>query len=159
MSKLPTDSVHHDSRDGAIEPGGVFKSGDVAVHRLSEGSNSAVSGIAVERSVELPRAAEEHESSGMTPITRASSSRDEPVENPVTVGTFDTMQSAIAKADALMETVAQRQSQIEEAQHKAEATLAEVNRIAAALTFSDALRERINATVARTRRLRSENGK
>jgi hypothetical protein len=37
--------------------------------------------------------------------------------------------------------------------------LAEVNRIAEAMTFSDSLRDRINATVARTRRLRGENGK
>jgi hypothetical protein len=36
--------------------------------------------------------------------------------------------------------------------------LDEVNRIAEALTFSNELRDRINATVARTKRLRGNDG-
>jgi hypothetical protein len=64
----------------------------------------------------------------------------------------------VAKVDALVQSVEQRQSQIEDAHNKAEAMLAEVSRIAEALTFSNALRDRINATVARTKRLRGNDG-
>jgi cell division septum initiation protein DivIVA len=73
--------------------------------------------------------------------------------------TLESLEASVAKVDALVQSVEQRQSQIEDAHQKAEAMLAEVNRIAEAMTFSDSLRDRINATVARTRRLRGENGK
>lgn len=159
MSKLPgTDD--HESGASHGEVTGVFKSGDMPVHRLNSGTNSAVSDVAVDRGADDFRADEligtEQE---LTPITRAPVSEEGPDPVVSVANTLENLEASVAKVDALVQSVEQRQSQIEEAHQKAEAMLAEVNRIAEAMTFSDTLRERINATVARTRRLRGENGK
>ena len=160
MTKLPTDMDQSDSGAAHGEVTGVFKSGDMPVQRLNSGTNSAVSDVAVERGAEDFHTAQDvvDADSGLTPITRA------PIEEEVDPRakvdeTLESLEASAAKVDALVQSVEQRQSQIEEAHQKAEAMLAEVNRIAEAMTFSDSLRERINATVARTRRLRGENGK
>ena len=160
MTKLPTDMDHSDSGAPHGEVTGVFKSGDMPLQRLNSGTNSAVSDVAVDRGAEEFQPTQTFGvEQGMTPITRA------PVEEELVdpkakiADTLESLEASAAKVDALVQSVEQRQSQIEEAHQKAEAMLAEVNRIAEAMTFSDSLRERINSTVARTRRLRGENGK
>jgi len=55
-----------------------------------------------------------------------------------------------------VQSIEQRRVQIEETYQKAEAMLAEAQRITASLQVGDALRERIEATIARTRGLRKK---
>lgn len=157
MSKLPTGSDSHDSANSHGEVTGVFKSGEIPVHRLSEGANSAVSEVAVEREADpvLTHSSIDYESA-LTPISLGTTD-ETPVAKTVAEEKIETLEASVAKVDALVQSVEQRQSQIEEAHQKAEAMLEEVTRIAEALTFSNDLRDRINATVARTKRLRGGN--
>lgn len=147
MSNIPTGPDESNLETPPAETASVFKSGDPTVQRLNIGANSAVSDVAVTRASEdaFQRVDFTPEVSGSTAVTSAAE-------------TLETLEATVAKVDALVESVEQRQSQIEDAHNKAEAMLVEINRIAEALTFSDALRERIDATVARTKRLRSNNG-
>jgi hypothetical protein len=55
-----------------------------------------------------------------------------------------------------VQSIEQRRAQIEETYQKAEAMLAEAQRISASLQVGDALRQRIEATIARTRGLRKK---
>ena len=159
MTKLPTGTEGSDSPNGHGETPGVFKSGDMPVHRLSPGATSAVSEVAVERGVEpvLADMGTEDETA-LTPISHIAVEEAPPSKTTVEEKLED-LEASAAKVEAIIQSVEQRQSQIEDAHQKAEAMLNEVNRIAEALTFSNALRDRINATVARTRRLRGEQGK
>lgn len=161
MTKLPTDMDHSDSGAAHGDVTGVFKSGDMPLQRLNSGTNSAVSDVAVDRAAEDLDTAKSlvDFDTGMTPITRAPVEEEAPDPKVKVTDTLESLEASVAKVDALVQSVEQRQSQIEDAHQKAEAMLAEVNRIAEAMTFSDSLRDRINATVARTRRLRGENGK
>lgn len=133
---------------------GVLKSASSGPQRMSEFTNSAVSDIAVARSE-----VEFHKNEiyvGHTP---------EVVPNEVYVGStpepvsteaapVDELQETLKKADAIVESFEQRQAQLAEAYDKAEKMLEEVARIKEALTFDDKLRERIEATIARTKSLR-----
>lgn len=133
---------------------GILKSASSVPQRMSEFSNSAVSDIAVARSE-----AEFHKSEiylGHTP---------EVVPNEVYVGQtperssgdaahVEELQETLKKADAIVESFEERQAQLAEAYDKAEKMLEEVARIKDALTFDDRLRERIEATIARTKNLR-----
>lgn len=161
MTQLPTDKDKHVSTTQDDEVTGVFKSGELPIHRLNSGTNSAVSDVAVDRAAEDPRNTGFEAPDALTPITRGAISTEgiEPKGAGTVEEALDSLEASVAKADALVQSVEQRQSQIDEAYQKAEAMLAEVNRIAAAMTFSDSLRERVNATVARTRRLRGQSGK
>jgi hypothetical protein len=67
------------------------------------------------------------------------------------------LRAAAQKAEAIVESIADREAKIEESYRKAEAMLHEVERIKESLTFDDALRRRIEATVARTRGLRGKS--
>ena len=140
---------------GESESRGVFKSADMAPQRINAMTNSAVSDVAVERGIEeLPDAAA---SVGIEPAqTNDLQAVDEAVFAAATVTqSLEDLQASMAKVNEVVQTVEQRQLQIEEAHQKAEAMLAEVSRISAALSFDNALRERIEATIARTRRLRT----
>ena len=66
----------------------------------------------------------------------------------------EALQDTLAKADALVESFEQRQAKLAEAYDQAEKMLEEVSRIKEALTFDNKLRERIEATIARTKNLR-----
>lgn len=155
MSSVPPSG--HEPEAPHTESAAVFKSDEIHVQRFNAGTNSAVSDVPVERAAFEGRSGVDHDDGPeLTPITRAAEAADDdPAPQPA--GGLDAIDAAVAKVDELVQAVEARQAQIEEAQQKAEATLAEVNRIAEALTFSNALRERINATVARTRRLRSSS--
>jgi hypothetical protein len=159
MTKLPTGTEGGDSPNAHGEAPGVFKSGDMPVHRLSPGATSAVSEVAVERGVEpvLSDMGTEDETA-LTPISHIAV-EDAPSSRTTAEEKLEDLEVSVAKVDAIVQSVEQRQAQIEEAHQKAEAMLSEVNRIAEAMTFSNALRDRINATLARTRRLRGDNGK
>jgi len=158
MTNISTGSGEPESKGPSAEFTAVIKSGDPSVQRLKEGSNSVVSNIAVERSVEnlsFQSAAASDAVSidpALSPIDDATRAATQ------TAQTLESLEVAVAKVDALVQSVEQRQSEIEDAHSKAKAMLDEVNRIAEALTFSNALRDRINATVARTKRLRGNDG-
>lgn len=143
------------SGSGESETRGVFKSADNAPQRINEMTNSAVSDVAVERGTEtLPNSAASVviEPAQMNDLQAA----DESVAAAASVTqSLEDLQASMAKVNEVVQTVEQRQVQIEEAHQKAEAMLAEVSRISAALSFDNALRERIEATIARTRRLRT----
>ena len=66
----------------------------------------------------------------------------------------EALQETLAKADALVESFEQRQAKLTEVYDQAEKMLEEVSRIKEALTFDNKLRERIEATIARTKNLR-----
>jgi septal ring factor EnvC (AmiA/AmiB activator) len=158
MTNISTGSGEPESKNPSTEFTAVIKSGDPSVQRLKEGSNSVVSNIAVERSVESLSFQSEVASDAVS-IDPAQSPIDEATRAATqTAQTLESLEVAVAKVDALVQSVEQRQSEIEDAHSKAKAMLDEVNRIAEALTFSNALRDRINATVARTKRLRGNDG-
>jgi DNA repair ATPase RecN len=64
------------------------------------------------------------------------------------------LQETLKKADAIVESFEERQAKLADAYDKAEKMLEEVTRIKESLTFDDKLRERIEATIARTKNLR-----
>ncbi len=133
---------------------GILKSTSSGPQRMSEFVNSAVSDSAVSRAeVEIqknevyvgasPEAVPNEVFVGHTP---------EPLkleENKV-----DALQETLAKADAIVESFEQRQAKLAEVYDQAEKMLEEVSRIKEALTFDNKLRERIEATIARTKNLR-----
>jgi len=140
---------------GESETRGVFKSAEMAPQRINAMTNSAVSDVAVERGLEeLPNSAGsvviEPTPTNALPVIEESVSATASVTQ-----SLEDLQASMAKVNEVVQTVEQRQLQIEEAHQKAEAMLAEVSRISAALSFDNALRERIEATIARTRRLRT----
>jgi hypothetical protein len=158
MSNIHTGSDEHNLEHPHPETTSVFKSGDPTVHRLNAGANSAVSDVAVTRAAE-----DSFQKSELIPAVSESTPERSSVDEGSTVvasatETLEKLEASAAKVDALVQSVEQRQTQIEDAHNKAEAMLAEVNRIAEALTFSNTLRERIDATVARTKRLRGNSG-
>ncbi|MGA0055064.1 MAG: hypothetical protein ACO3JI_08550 [Steroidobacteraceae bacterium] len=133
---------------------GVLKSADSAPQRMSEFVNSAISGSAVARSeVEIqknevyvgtaPEVTPNEVFVGQTPETQ------KPEERKV-----DALQETLAKADAIVESFEQRQAKLADVYDQAEKMLEEVSRIKEALTFDNKLRERIEATIARTKGLR-----
>ena len=145
----------HEPEKSRTEGAAVFKSDEMHVQRFNAGTNSAVSDVPVERAAFEGRSSGDHGTEpAFAPVTHAAGAD---IPAPAPAAELGAIAVAAAKVDGLVQAVESRQAQIEEAHQKAEATLAEVNRIAEALTFSNALRERINATVARTRRLRSSS--
>jgi small-conductance mechanosensitive channel len=158
MSNIHTGSDENHSEHPHSETASVFKSGDPTVQRLNPGANSAVSDVAVTRAAE-----DSFQKSELLPTVSESIPERSSVDEGSTAvasatETLEKLEASAAKVDALVQSVEQRQTQIEDAHNKAEAMLAEVNRIAEALTFSNSLRERIDATVARTKRLRGNSG-
>ena len=136
------------------DEGGVLKSASSAPQRMSEFVNSAISDSAVARSeVEIqkkevyvgtaPEVTPNEVFVGQTPETQ------KPEERKV-----DALQETLAKADAIVESFEQRQAKLADVYDQAEKMLEEVSRIKEALTFDNKLRERIEATIARTKGLR-----
>lgn len=133
---------------------GILKSTNSGPQRMSEFVNSAVSDTAVVRSEVETQKNEVY--AGATP---------EAVPNEVFIGQVpeaqkpeeqkvDALQETLAKADAIVESFEQRQAKLAEVYDQAEKMLEEVSRIKEALTFDNKLRERIEATIARTKNLR-----
>ena len=158
MSNTPTSPEEKNSESSPTETTSVFKSGDPTVQRLKAGANSAVSDVAVARAAEDSFQKSELIPSVSESIPERSSIEEGSKAVASATETLEKLEASAAKVDALVQSVEQRQTQIEDAHNKAEAMLAEVNRIAEALTFSNSLRERIDATVARTKRLRGNSG-
>lgn len=147
------DKKHSDDHFHPDESG-ILKSATSAPQRMNEFVNSAVSESAVSRAeIEIhknqvhlgatPTAVPNEVFVGQTPDT--STAEDTKVE---------ALQDTLAKADALVESFEQRQAKLAEAYDQAEKMLEEVSRIKEALTFDNKLRERIEATIARTKNLR-----
>jgi DNA-directed RNA polymerase specialized sigma54-like protein len=133
---------------------GILKSAASGPQRMSEFMNSAVSESAVSRAeIEVqknqvyvgatPAAVPNEVFVGQTPEA------PKPEEKKV-----EALQETLAKADALVESFEQRQAKLTEVYDQAEKMLEEVSRIKEALTFDNKLRERIEATIARTKNLR-----
>ena len=133
---------------------GIVKSVSSGPQRMSEFVNSAVSESAVARAeVGIQK----------NEVYVGASSKGVP--NEVFVGQVpdvqqpeeqkvDALQETLAKADAIVESFEQRQAKLAEVYDQAEKMLEEVSRIKEALTFDNKLRERIEATIARTKNLR-----
>lgn len=150
-----------DTQSTANPVSGVFKSADYGPTRMNSMTNSAVSDVAVERSVEEPKGGRD----------RAADQRDVPVavakksEELVEDGALEAakavenIHASMAKVDAAVQSIEERQAEIAESFHKAEELLAEVNRVRDALTFNDDLRKRIENTIKRTRTLRGHLNK
>ena len=149
-----SDLMDEDSKGSAGTVAGVFKSAEMAPHKLNPGTNSAVSDVAVDRDAEVlshhsvdspapPQAtAIPSEDSGAAAVMQAATSAS------------DQLQASVAKADAAIRSIEERQMELEESFQKAEAMVAEVARVSASMSLNDDLRKRIAATIKRTRGLR-----
>jgi len=133
---------------------GIVKSATSGPQRMSEFVNSAVSDSAVSRAEvdvqknevyvgAVPEATPDEVFVGQT--SDGLVLQEQKVE---------ALQETLAKADALVESFEQRQTKLAEVYDQAEKMLEEVSRIKEALTFDNKLRERIEATIARTKNLR-----
>ena len=137
----------------------VFKSSGVTVHRLNSATNSVVSDVAVSRGIEETPTGNsiDSEVAALSPPT--AQSELDPLTAPPVLTSGDAegvLEASLAKVEETVQSIEQRRVQIEETYQKAEAMLAEAHRISASLQLGDALRERIEATVARTRGLRTK---
>lgn len=159
MTTVQTGPEDHDAGSPNHEGAGVFKSGEPQIRRLNAGMNSAVSDVAIEHAALDDGHRADVDVEPASPVSAWAVQDGVPDASGSPAGDLDAVESAVAKVDAIVQSMEARQAQIEAAHEKAEAMLAEVNRIAEELTISDALRDRINATVARTRRLRGETGR
>lgn len=141
------------------ESSGVFKSAESTPQKFKAGTNYAVSDVAVERAEESAIASIERRAEGAPEAPTASLSDVDIVETslPSAPDPAEELRAAAQKAEAIVESIAEREAKIEESYRKAEAMLNEVERIKESLTFDDALRRRIEATVARTRGLRGKS--
>lgn len=133
---------------------GVLKSASSGPQRMNEFTNSAVSDSAVIRG---ETAAQKNElyvghapDAGPNEVYVGAS--PEPVSGEATQ--VEALQETLKKADAIVESFEERQAKLADAYDKAEKMLEEVTRIKESLTFDNKLRERIEATIARTKNLR-----
>jgi len=145
----------------------VLKSANSGPQRMSEFVNSAVSDGAVERSeIEIQKnEVYVGEGAQIRPNEVYVGTAPQVTPDEVFVGQgpdprmpqqqqVEALQDTLAKADAIVESFEQRQAKLAEAYDQAEKMLEEVARIKEALTFDSKLRERIEATIARTKSLR-----
>jgi hypothetical protein len=133
---------------------GILKSTTSAPQRMNEFMNSAVSESAVSRAEVEIHKNQVHVGATPTIVPNevfVGQSPDTSTEEDTKV---DALQDTLAKADALVESFEQRQAKLAEVYDQAEKMLEEVSRIKEALTFDNKLRERIEATIARTKNLR-----
>jgi len=152
MTKKSKGSDRSESKSTPDRPEVILKSEDAIVQRFNEATHSVVSDGAIDRASESPPLQSSLHPTSASPKDEIASALTQAAP------TLDNLEIAVAKADALVQSLERRQSEIEDAHSKAKEILDEVNRIAEALTMSDVLRERINATVARTKRLRGNDG-
>jgi hypothetical protein len=158
-------STKHNEPEGGAhsshesERGKLFKSSEVAVQRLNSATNSAVSDVALSREIEEVPTGEWVDKA----VPAARSPFAQPEADPSTAPPVPTadepesvLEASLAKVEETVQSIEQRRAQIEETYQKAEAMLAEAQRITASLQVGDALRERIEATIARTRGLRKK---
>lgn len=149
-----SDAMDGDSKGAAGAVAGVFKSAEIAPHKLAPGTNSAVSDVAVDRDAEA--FSNQVVNSPAPPQASAMPSEDSgtaAIDQLVTSAT-DQLQASVAKADAAIRSIEERQMALEESFHKAEEMVAEVARMSASMSLNDDLRKRIAATIKRTRGLR-----
>ena len=149
-----SDPMDGDSKGVAGAVAGVFKSAEMAPHKLNPGTNSAVSDVAVDRDAELAsHHAVDSPAQPQAPAVPSGDSGTAAIEQVVSSAT-DQLQASVAKADAAIRSIEERQVALEESFQKAEAMVAEVARMSASMSLNDDLRKRIAATIKRTRGLR-----
>lgn len=132
----------------------VFKSADHGPTKMNELTNSAVSDVAVERAAEdfTPANFEVPTNEPAAPLPITEPAEDQGVA--AAAKAAEEIAASMAKVEAAVQSIEERQAEISESFHKAEELLAEVNRVRDALTFNDDLRNRIERTISRTRSLR-----
>jgi hypothetical protein len=148
---------------------GILKSAKSGPQRMSEFVNSAVSEAAVDRAevdvkkneVYVGQAAQGAPNDvfvGATPGATADEvfvgAAAEPMKADPVTQALEELQGSLQRANTAVESVEERQAQIEAVYKKAEQMLEEVTRISEAMTVSSALRDRIKATMTRTKDLR-----
>ena len=147
-----SDPMDEDSKGTAGAVAGVFKSAEMAPHKLAPGTKSAVSDVAVDRDAESVT----HHSVDSHAQPQASATPSEDSSVPAIVqaanSATDQLQASVAKADAAIRSIEERQMALEESFQKA--MVAEVARVSASMSLNDELRKRIAATIQRTRGLR-----
>lgn len=143
---------------------GILKSASSGPQRMSEFVNSAVSESAVSRAEAEIKKNEVYV--GSSPAVMSNEVFVDQTSEPLQPEEHkpeaqkpeeqkvDALQETLAKADAIVESFEQRQAKLAEVYDQAEKMLEEVSRIKEALTFDNKLRERIEATIARTKNLR-----
>jgi len=140
LDALPVDALmQHENSKKNVKPKNttvVFTSGAKAPLQKNSYTNDAVSDRPVSRSPEV------RVSNEIEPI-----SPQEKLEN---------LQVSIDKAEDMLASAEKRQEKIEGILQKSELLLEQVSRINEALTLDDSLRQRIDATLARTKNLRRE---
>ena len=148
----------------------VFKSADHGPTKMNSMTNSAVSDVAVERLAEAitpadSEAVEIERAAAMAPVAESEAAAvlvtqaPEEIAAAAAAKAAEDIAASMAKVDAAVQSIEDRQAEISESFHKAEELLAEVTRVRDALTFNDDLRKRIERTVSRTRTLRGNVSK
>lgn len=147
----------------------VLKSARPQTQRMNEFVNSAVSDGAVDRAelefqknevyVGAAAAATPNEVFiGASPAATADEvfvgAAPEPIKADPVAEAVEELQGSLRRATSAVESVEERQAQIEAVYQKAEQMLEEVTRISQAMTVNNELRDRIKATMARTKDLR-----
>jgi len=146
------------NNDGVLSTAGpesaIFKSADHGPTKMNPLTNSAVSDVAVERAAEdfTPANFEVLTNEPAAPLPITKPAEDQGVA--AAAKAAEEIAASMAKVEAAVQSIEERQAEISESFHKAEELLAEVNRVRDALTFNDDLRNRIERTISRTRSLR-----
>lgn len=145
-----------DLSSGRDEVTGVFKSAGYTLQKINPVTNSAVSDVAVERMLEAEHS---HPDPSLADADNLPTLGPAPavVADPVAAAAAavaDELRASVAKADAAVQFIEERQAALEGTYQKAEMLLSEVARVSAALDLTDDLRQRIESTIRRTRMLR-----
>ncbi len=153
--------INNDEIPNVVGPkSAVFKSAEHGPTKMNSMTNSAVSDVAVERVAEAvapakPGSPEIERAAAISPVTEPPGQAE--AAAPAKVA--EEVAASMAKVGAAVQSIEERQAEINESFHKAEELLAEVTRVRDALTFNDDLRDRIERTISRTRNLRGNVSK
>ena len=167
----------HSNHEGTDAKTGIFRSSTHHAPKLDEALGSAVSGPAVDQvAVEHPAnslyvgpAAEvsaDHlhvgaaEQAGPNDGLTGSAQTQGPPEDQVAVLTakVEKTQAALEQVNEMLQSVQNSKAELEHKHAEAQQMLAEVEKIHAALTVNDRLRQRIQDTLHRTSQLKSQLG-
>jgi len=146
----------------------LFKSSGMTPHKVDAFSNSAVSGHAVdhldaepvENKVFVgfePHALKDDLHVGSAPqgSDQVHVGNSPEAVAPDTYSAMDELDASVRKAEQMMQAVEAQRAEVESKLQEAQLMLQQVEQIKAFISVDDSLRNRINATVARTASLRS----
>lgn len=163
MSEQQPNDTHDASKES-----GVFKSSESTPQKMSAFTNSAVSDTAVDRAPEEVRHDEVFAGDEPEPKrdqvflgNEPQKSSDEVFIGAEPIAATDeqpALQEAakqLSKMDTLVQEAEERRQQLDVAYREAEQMIEKVNELSKAMVLDDALRDRLNQTVARTKSLRA----